>query len=574
MGKFRREVRAQEALAAKKERNKLMFGAAAVLVAGGGIVGVAVVQNHNDLYGTYCKVGDHEISKLEYEFFYNSTVNNFLTSYGYYLSYIGLDTSKPFSEQEYSEGVTWEQYFQGQALELMKEVYVLSDAAKEAKFEMNQETYDNFFADIEEYSKEYKLSTDEYLKEMYGNNASKKNIDEILKTYFLASDYASHLQENELVPTDEEILAYYDEHKADYDNVSYRMFAVYADPAAGVEVEADKENEKKEYTAEEWAVAMGEAKKTAEEFFEQVYDEETFKELCVKYAKDDAAKKEYESGDASLFKDMEKSTMNTAVAEWLMDDKREKDATAIIEDSENHVYYIVYFLDRDRDDTPTVDVRHILIAPETVEKPAEDASDEAMAEYEAKVKEAKEAAKAKADELFASWKEVGTEEKFIEMANEHSADSPADGLYTGVKQGEMVPEFNDWIFAEGRQTGDNDIVETTYGYHIMYYVAPNQPAWKNTIRDNLISQAYNDFIAERIESYVFEDVKGKLTIVNTEEHDHEHDHAEESITDTTVEAPAEGETVEGTDVPVEGENTDATQAPAESETEAEVTDGE
>ena len=43
----------------------------------------------------------------------------------------------------------------------MKEVYVLSDAAKEAKFEMKQETYDNFFADIEEYSKEYKLSTDE-----------------------------------------------------------------------------------------------------------------------------------------------------------------------------------------------------------------------------------------------------------------------------------------------------------------------------------------------------------------------------------------------------------------------------
>ena len=36
---------------------------------------------------------------------------NFVGSYGMYLSYFGLDTTKPLSEQEYEPGKTWEQYF-------------------------------------------------------------------------------------------------------------------------------------------------------------------------------------------------------------------------------------------------------------------------------------------------------------------------------------------------------------------------------------------------------------------------------------------------------------------------------
>lgn len=557
MGKYRREVREQEAQAAKLEKKKLAIGAAAVLAVGGGIVGFAMVQNHNDLYGAYCKVGNHEVSKLEYEFFYNSTVNNFLTTYGSYLSYIGLDTSKSFSEQQYQEGMTWEEYFQSQALELMKEVYILSDAAKEAQFGMKQETYDDFYANVETYSKEYKLSVDEYLKEMYGPHATKKNIDGILQNYFLASDYASHLQTEALIPSDEEILAHYEEHKDDYDKVDYRMFTISADPAGEIEVEADTEStEKVEYTDEQWKAAMDKAKVKAEEFFEQVYDEETFQELCVKYAKDDVSKKEYEDNDASLFEGVTKSGMNSAVAEWLMDDAREKDATAIIEDSDNHVYYVVYFLNRTRDDSATINVRHALIAPEAVDKVAEGASDEEIAAYEQKVADADTAAKTKADELLAQWKENNpTEDSFAAMANENSADSPEGGLYEGVVRGEMVPEFDAWIFDEARKEGDTGIVKTTYGYHIMYFVSTADPAWKNSIRDTLISKAYNDFIVERAESYKFEDIKGKLAhlvettteSVESETHDHEHE-TEASNTEVTDSTATDSkETTEATE---------------------------
>jgi len=33
----------------------------------------------------------------------------------------------------------------------------------------------------------------------------------------------------------------------------------------------------------------------------------------------------------------------------------------------------------------------------------------------------------------------------------------------------MVTAFNDWCFDEARQVGDTGIVETEYGYHVMYF---------------------------------------------------------------------------------------------------------
>ena len=34
----------------------------------------------------------------------------------------------------------------------------------------------------------------------------------------------------------------------------------------------------------------------------------------------------------------------------------------------------------------------------------------------------------------------------------------------------MVTEFNNWIFDDARKAGDVEIVKTSYGYHIMYFV--------------------------------------------------------------------------------------------------------
>ena len=105
-------------------------------------------------------------------------------------------------------------------------------------------------------------------------------------------------------------------------------------------------------------------------------------------------------------------------------------------------------------------------------------------------------AKAKAEELYAQWQSgAATEDSFADLARENSADGNAaeGGIYTEVYQGQMVPTFNDWCFDASRQPGDSGIVETDYGYHIMYFVGQSTPYWKVQVRDNLTNTEMNEW---------------------------------------------------------------------------------
>ena len=50
----------------------------------------------------------------------------------------------------------------------------------------------------------------------------------------------------------------------------------------------------------------------------------------------------------------------------------------------------------------------------------------------------------------------------------------------------MVSSFNDWCFDESRQTGNTGIIESQYGYHVMYFVGKSD----TTYRDYQIAVSY------------------------------------------------------------------------------------
>ena len=116
-------------------------------------------------------------------------------------------------------------------------------------------------------------------------------------------------------------------------------------------------------------------------------------------------------------------------------------------------------------------------------------------------------AKTKAEELLNQWKSgEATEESFGTLAAINTADTgSADtgGLYENVKQGDMVTEFNDWCFDAARKAGDTGIVETTYGYHIMYFVSTGDAAWKVQARDEMMAadlDTYGQSLIEGLEA--------------------------------------------------------------------------
>lgn len=121
---------------------------------------------------------------------------------------------------------------------------------------------------------------------------------------------------------------------------------------------------------------------------------------------------------------------------------------------------------------PNVNVRHILITPE-------DADGDKVSTDEEKA-----AAKAKAEELLNQFLSDPSEQNFASLASEESEDPGSKekgGLYEDVYPGQMVASFNDWCFDASRQPGDTGIVETDYGYHIMYFVSQADTYYWKTV---------------------------------------------------------------------------------------------
>jgi parvulin-like peptidyl-prolyl isomerase len=130
-------------------------------------------------------------------------------------------------------------------------------------------------------------------------------------------------------------------------------------------------------------------------------------------------------------------------------------------------YYVVRFESENKNETELVNVRHILVSFEggkTDEKTGTVTYTDAE----------KLAAKNTAEALLKSFTEgEATEEAFAALATKNSTDTGSKangGLYEKVYPGQMVTNFNDWCFDSARKTGDTGIVETEYGYHVMYFV--------------------------------------------------------------------------------------------------------
>lgn len=142
-----------------------------------------------------------------------------------------------------------------------------------------------------------------------------------------------------------------------------------------------------------------------------------------------------------------------------------------------------------------VDVRHILLSVEggtTDESGTTTYSDEEW-----------EACRVRAQEILDAWLAGEmTEESFAALAAEHSQDpgsSANGGLYEDVYQGRMVEPFDTWCFDETRAPGDYGLVQTSYGYHVMYYV-DSTPIWQVQARTDLISQMTTQLLEDLIAS--------------------------------------------------------------------------
>ena len=590
--------RQEEERKAKKEKTIIKTGCILAVVICVCIAAWKFYDNYQEKHGPYITVGSHEIQKAEFDYYYYSSFNSFASTYGSYLSYFGLDTSKPLDQQQYSDTMTWDDYFQQQAVNQLKNVYALTDEANEKGFEYDASSdYDDMVTSIQSYAQQQGVSADEYCKSVFGSDATLEGIKPYVEMSGLASAYYNDIEDN-IEVTDDEINTYYDENKDNYDSVDYRVCKIEADmPEEETEAETEAQTETaaestSETTAESAsetavtesqtetmsaeeseaaakaeeeakAAAMAEAKAKADEMLSKIKDEASFEKVYDKYASDTSVD--------SLNTDKKKSSISpTDVANWLFEADRQAGDTTVIEDTSNNAYYVVYFKDRYLDHTKTVDVRQILIsadtsssdAAETDETETAEAGETATAETESaeaqeQAKEdAKAAAKVKAEQILKDWKSGdATEDSFAELAKTYSDDTGSNtngGLYEAVKEGQMVTNFNNWCFDATRKPGDTGIVESDYGYHIIYFIGDDAEEWHVNIEDTITSNKLNDYMTDLTADIEVKDSRHHVAYL----------HETEAATETA----SETDTVAATESAAASETTTASET-AVSETE-------
>ena len=462
-GKDKRQIAQQEADKVLKHKHRIRTSIGIVVVVA---IAIVLIISSNLFYSSFTalKIGDQSYSAAEYSFFYKTTYKNFVTQYGDYIQYIGLDTTKSLDSQQYKDGQTWADYFKESAQGTMKEITALYAEAEKAGFKLSDEDQATLDSSIENLKtsntgSDY-ASADAYLASVYGKGCTVDVISGILEKYYISQAYAKQMNDS-FTYTSDDIKAYYAKNKDNLDNYTYISYLVdgsvpaestdAAAASASPEPTAAASPSASPDTEAAAAAAMEKAKTIADAIVAGTSSADTFKQAVLAQTQAEASPSTTQG-----------SSLTAAYADWLKDASRvEGDKTVIKTDTG---YYTLYFISRDDNNYKTVNVRHILIKAVASEDGTY--SDEAKA-----------TAKQKAEGLLAEWKAGDTtEDSFAALANANTEDTGSNtngGLYENVYKGQMVAEFNDWCFAEGRKTGDTAIVynEGSYcGYHVIYYV--------------------------------------------------------------------------------------------------------
>lgn len=428
-----------------------------------------------------------EVSSNLMACFYHDILNQMSSAMSYYgVDPATTDLKTEKLPEQAGEDKTWFEYIMEQAKSSVEQLLVLNESANAASYTMTEE---------DKQTVEEKVSSADVSS--YGDGVTEDDIRTMYEMQMLASSYVNHVMD-EMQFTDEELQAYYEENKKSFDTCGLIAYNIYfqTEEETTSEETTDTDAEAESETEAETEMPKEDAKTLADELMaikEHDAFEEKVKDIYLNYEHQDEAMMDTMlqqiQSDAFAYQE------GFELADWAFGGTAKAGDTYMIE---NEDHYSVYLMTREpsRDDTATVDVRHILFMP------SEDssASEEEDTTSETAGKTLEDCRKA-AEDVLAEW-EAGdkSEESFGELAEKYTEDpgsKSTGGLYEGVSPGQMVTEFNDWCFDASRKPGDTGIVETSYGIHVMYFSGTGDPIWKTTAKSQLKNQNIDKWFEEQ-----------------------------------------------------------------------------
>lgn len=471
----------------------------AVVVAGGIVWKVlddtAAIKKNTTVFS----LGDDiRVSEVEFTYYYSQYLNNiysYAQQYARYGMNIGIDPTKSPDEQNYGTDADGKEmllsdYLKNETISALQTYKILYAEAIKAGYKLTddeQKSIDDQVEELRNTAAENKYSLNAYLKASYGKGINEKFLRKQLEMQNIVSRYQSDTSKKLIDSySAADIKAVYDKDHSAYNAVDARTLSF------AIETLTAKDGETSEQLAARQKAAAAKVKAEAEAALKACTGEKAFLEQAKKK---NSSTENYDAESATALNEAAKSTITSYVSEgaakWAFDSARKAGDVKLFEvGSDGNVSsYVILYINKGSYAPMASNVRHILIS----------FTDNASSSSEA-TDEQKKTAKASADKIYKEWQSgAKTEDSFAALAKEKSKDtgSAADGgLISGItSSANYVESFRNWATDSSRKVGDTGIVESEYGYHIMYYSGSDY-AWKSAIRSTKASEDFEKQLNE------------------------------------------------------------------------------
>lgn len=302
----------------------------------------AVVAARDKVVAT---AGDFELTQGQLQVYYWMEFRNFMSQYGAYASYLGLDVTQSLDTQVCAiseESRTWQQFFLDGALNSWKNYRAMAAEADANGFELTEQqrsNLENAAAELEETAVANGFASGlAMLHSSLGAGAELEDYIYFMELYYKANGYYAQMA-SQFEPTDEELEAYYDEHAEGYTasnitkdtrSVDVRHILICPEGADGTNISTE------EFSDEAWEAAQTQAQEILDGFLAGDQTEEEFAALANEHSADPGSNQ-----NGGLYEGVTEGKMVAAFNDWCFDPERQVGDTGIVKT--NYGYHVMYF---------------------------------------------------------------------------------------------------------------------------------------------------------------------------------------------------------------------------------------
>lgn len=289
--------------------------------------------------------GEHTLTLSQLQVYYWMEVRNFMSQYGAYAAYFGLDINESLDTQVCTmmEGnPTWQQFFLSAALNSWHNYRAMASEAEANGFEMDAaqvQAIENVTAELDEAAKTngYESGID-MVHSSLGAAAELEDYTYFMELYYKANGYYNQLSQ-QFAPTEEELDAYFEEHAEGYTasgitkdtrSVNVRHILVYPEGADSSNIFTE------EFSEEAWAAGEASAQQLLEQFLAGEQTEEAFAALANEHSQDPGSNQ-----NGGLYEGVTEGQMVQAFNDWCFDATRQVGDTGIVKTE--YGYHVMYF---------------------------------------------------------------------------------------------------------------------------------------------------------------------------------------------------------------------------------------